>query len=134
MPIYEYHCHDCERRVSIFWRTFSKAVEGTATCPRCDGTSLTRLVSRVRVVRSEESRLDDLAGPGMMPDFDENDPKSLGRWMRKMSDEIGEDLGPEFHEVVGRLESGESPEDIEKSIPDLMGEGSGDLGGEQYDL
>ncbi len=133
MPIYEYYCHDCERRVSIFWRTFSRAEGATATCPRCEGTRLTRLMSRVRVVRSEDSRLDDLADPSSMPDFDENDPRSLGRWMRKMSDEVGEDLGPEFDEVVGRLESGESPEAIEESMPDLMGEGD-DFGPDPYDF
>jgi len=27
-------------------------------------------------------------------------------------------LDPEFSEVIGRLESGESPEDIERSMPD----------------
>ena len=134
MPIYEYYCHDCGRRVSIFWRSFSKAEQGSAVCPRCGGAKLTRLMSRVRVVRSEESRLDDLSDPGSMPDFDENDPKSLGRWMRKMSDEMGEDLGPEFDEVVGRLEAGEDPEDIEKSMPDLTGEGAEGLGSEPYDI
>jgi len=134
MPIYEYFCHDCERRVSIFWRTFAKAQEGKPACPRCEGSNLTRLISRVRLVRSDESRLDDLADPGSMPDFDENDPKSLGRWMRKMSAEVGEDLGPEFNEVVGRLEAGESPEDIESSMPELMGDEGGDFGSEPYDF
>ena len=123
MPIYEYRCHDCRRRVSIFWRTFSDAEAGSPVCPRCGGTNLTRLVSRVRVIRSEESRLDDLSDLSDLPDLDENDPKSLGRWMRKMGEEMGEDLGPEFDEVVGRLEAGESPDEIEKSMPDLLGGG-----------
>jgi len=129
LPIYEYRCQDCKRRVSIFWRTFSDAESGAPVCPRCGGTDLTRLVSRVRVLRSEESRLDDTSDFGDLPDFDESDPKSMGRWMRKMSAETGEDLGPEFDEVVGRLESGESPEDIERSMPDLGGEGGDDFGG-----
>lgn len=130
VPIYEYRCQDCKRRVSVFWRTFSDAEDETPACPRCGGANLARLVSRVRLVHSEESRLDDLADPGNLPDFDENDPKSLGRWMRKMSQEVGEDLGPEFDEVVGRLEAGEDPEEIEKSMPELMGEGGADaLGG-----
>jgi hypothetical protein len=85
-------------------------------------------------MRSEESRLDDLADPSSMPDFDENDPKSLGHWMRKMSEEVGEDLGPEFDEVVGRLEAGESPEDIEESMPDLMGEDGGDFESGSHDF
>jgi len=134
MPIYEYFCHECQRRISIYWRTFTQAREAEPACPHCQGTRLTRLMSRVLVVRSEESRLDDLADPASLPDFDENDPQSLGRWMRKMSDEAGEDLGPEFDEVVGRLESGESPEDIEKSMPDLMGEGDEGFGSEPYDF
>jgi hypothetical protein len=49
----------------------------------------------------------------------EEDPKALGKMMRKMSNEMGEDLGPEFGEVIGRLEAGQSPEEIEKSMPDL---------------
>ncbi len=126
MPIDDYRCHDCRRRVSIFWRTFSDAEAGSPVCPRCGGTHLTRLISRVRVIRSEESRLDDLSDLDNLPDLDENDPRSLGRWMRKMGEEIGEDLGPEFDEVVGRLEAGESPDEIEQSMPDLLG--SDDVG------
>ncbi|MCS7259829.1 MAG: zinc ribbon domain-containing protein [Anaerolineae bacterium] len=121
MPIYEYHCHQCRRRVSIWWRTFSEAEQGTARCPRCGSENLSRMISRVRLVRSEESRLDDLSDPSQFGDLDENDPRSLGRWMRRMSQEIGEDLGPEFDEVVDRLEAGQSPEEIEKALPDLAG-------------
>ena len=57
----------------------------------------------------------------------EDDPKAMGHMMRKMGKEMGEDMPPEFDEVVDRLESGQSPEDIEKSNPDL---GGGDPGSE----
>ncbi len=127
MPIYEYRCQDCRRRVSVFWRSYSEAEAGTPVCPRCGGTNLTRMISRVRVIRSEASRLEEMSDFGDVPDLDENDPKSLGRWMRTMSQEMGEDMGPEFDEVVGRLEAGENPEDIEESMPDLMGDGNGGL-------
>jgi hypothetical protein len=61
---------------------------------------------------------------------DENDPKSVARFMRKMGDQMGgEDLGPEFNEMVDRLEAGESPEEIEKSMPGLGGEGGDAMGG-----
>jgi putative FmdB family regulatory protein len=118
MPIYEYRCHDCRRRVSLFYRSYA-ATEDEPTCPRCGGTSLSRVISRVAVVRSEDSRLDDLADPSMLGDLDENDPKSLGRWMRKMSAEAGEDMPQEFDEVIDRLESGQTPEQIEESMPEL---------------
>ncbi len=129
MPIYEYTCHHCKRRVSLLWRSFADAQSRTAVCPRCGGTQLTRLISRVSVVRSEGSRLDDLADGGAddaLSGLDENDPKSLARFMRKMADETGEDLGPEFEEVVGRLEAGEDPESIEDSMPDLGASPSSD--------
>lgn len=125
MPIYEYRCVDCRRRVSIWWRTFGEAAAGQAACPRCGGDNLERLVSRVAILRSEESRLDDLASMDGLEGLDENDPRTFGRWMRHMSAELGEDMGDEFDEVVDRLEAGESPESIEESLPDL----GGDMGG-----
>jgi putative FmdB family regulatory protein len=129
MPIYEYTCHDCKHRVSLLWRSFADAKNREPVCPRCGGTNMTRLISRVAVVRSEGGRLDDLSdssADSALSGLDENDPKSLARFMRKMADETGEDLGPEFEEVVGRLEAGEDPESIEESMPDLGASPSGD--------
>lgn len=121
MPIYEYHCTHCNRRVSLLWRSMAAAAEGTPQCPRCGGQQLRRLISRVSVVRSEDSRMDALADTNMLGDLDENDPRSMARWMKRMSREMGEDLGDEFHEVVERLEAGENPEEIENAMPDLAG-------------
>lgn len=126
MPIYEYGCYDCRKRVNVFFRSFSDAENKEAVCPRCGGANLKRLVSKVAFLRSEDSRLDDLADPSSLAGLDENDPKSIGRWMRKMSNEMGEDLGDEFGEVVDRLEAGEDPESIEKSIPELGSAGGAD--------
>jgi putative FmdB family regulatory protein len=127
MPIYEYRCAGCRRRVSIWWKTFGEAEAGRPVCPRCGGTELSRLMSRVAVLRSEESRLDDMADPASFGDLDENDPRAMARWMRRMSAEMGEDLGDDFGEVVDRLEAGESPESIEESMPDSGAGGLGDM-------
>jgi hypothetical protein len=72
--------------------------------------------------------MESLADPSNLAGLDE-DPKSLGRMMRQMSSEVGEEMGPEFDEVVKRLESGQSPEQIEKELPDLGGGESGGMGG-----
>ena len=128
MPIYEYRCGDCKRRVSIFFRSFSDTA-ASPQCPNCGGANLTRLVSRVATVKSEDARMEALSDPSAFGDVDENDPKSMARFMRKMGDQVGgEDLGPEFSEMVDRLEAGENPEEIEKSMPGLGGEGAGDMG------
>jgi len=132
MPIYEYACHNCQRRVSLLWRSFDDAQTREPVCPRCGGKNLSRMISRVAVVRSEESRLDDLADPSALGGLDENDPQSLARFMRKMAAETGEDLGPEFEEVVGRLEAGEDPKAIEQSMPDLGGADGGFGGGDDF--
>jgi len=41
-----------------------------------------------------------------MEDVDENDPKSVARWLRSAREEMGEDLGPEFDEAMDELEAG----------------------------
>ena len=55
-----------------------------------------KLVSRVAIFRSEESRLEGLADPSKLAGLDENDPKSVARWMKKMGKEMGEDMGEGF--------------------------------------
>jgi putative FmdB family regulatory protein len=129
MPIYEYRCADCHKKVSVFFRSFSAAAQEQARCPICHGTRLTRMVSKVRVIRgassaSSEDGFDD----ALLDNLNENDPRSLGRMMRRMADETGEDMGAEFGEVVSRLEKGEDPEAIEKSMPELADLGSDDGG------
>ncbi len=122
MPIYDYYCSHCRRRVSLFYRTFALAAATTPTCPRCGHQDLRRLVSRVAVVRSEEARLEAMTDPSLLDGLDEEDPRALARLMRRMSDELGEEMDPEFDEVIDRLESGQSPEEIEKEMPALAGE------------
>ena len=107
MPIYEYRCADCRRRVSLFYQTFSAASGATPTCPNCGSTNLSRLVSRVFQLKSEDAQLDDLADPSSFGDLDENDPKSVARWARKLGQQMGEDLGDDWGEMVDRLEAGE---------------------------
>ena len=64
MPIYEYHCADCRRTVSLLVMRISDPAP--PVCPRCGGTQLRRLMSRFATVRSEEDRLDSLADPSSL--------------------------------------------------------------------
>ena len=125
MPIYEYRCAECGRRSSHYYQTFSSADAATPRCPRCHSSQLDRLVSRVAVHRSEESKLDDLADSGSFGDVDEQDPKSVARWARKMGQSMGEDLGDDWDEMVDQMESGETPEGMD-------GEGGADIGGDDF--
>lgn len=109
MPIYEYRCVDCGGYLSVLVRGFTTPTD--LHCPRCRGERLRKLVSRFAVLHSDDDRLERLADPSSLGDVDENDPRSVARWARRMGQEVGEDLGDEFHEMVDRMEAGELPGD-----------------------
>jgi putative FmdB family regulatory protein len=117
MPSYVYHCENCQKRFEIFL-TYAQFDTTTVHCPKCGSDQVRRRIPRVRIAKSEESRLDNLMDPTQL-DGIEDDPKAMGRLMRQMGNEMGDDLGPEFNEVVSRLEKGQDPEQIEKDMPDL---------------
>jgi putative FmdB family regulatory protein len=126
MPIYPYRCLDCRKRFEIFM-TYSEYGSRLVVCPHCNSQNVQRRIGRIRIARSEESRLENIADPDSLEGL-EDDPRALGRMMRQMGHEMGEEMGPEFDEVIDRLEAGQSPEEIEAAIPDLAGDGD-DLGG-----
>jgi putative FmdB family regulatory protein len=126
MPTYEYRCNACQRKVTLKYKTYADYDAATPTCTHCGSTDLTRLISRVAIQRSITSRLmaggwedNEGGGDAALDDLENADPRTLGRVLREMSSEMGEDMGPEFDEVMGRLEHGESPDEIEASMPDL---------------
>jgi len=153
MAIYEYLCSHCNRVYSFFTRGFSE--EREPVCPRCGATDLTKQVSRFAFVRSgggAPGRSSDVGdapgldaagegGPDALDDprveremmrlmqeaehMDENDPRQMGRFMRRMSEVSGEALDPEMEEAVRRLEAGEDPEKIEDDMGDVLGGGPG---------
>jgi len=134
MTSYEFRCLTCRRRFDIFLK-YDEYGKKPVVCPRCGSSDVQRKIGRIRIARSDESRLESLADPAMLDGIDE-DPRTLGRMMREMSGQVGEDMGPEFDEVVKRLESGQPPEDIERDMPDLGAADSGgsDMGGDLEDF
>jgi putative FmdB family regulatory protein len=134
MPSYDYRCNDCKRRSVLKYKTYAEYDKAVPACPHCQSTNLTRLISRVGIAKSESSRFSSMEDESAMDDLADADPATLGRYMRRMSSEVGEDLGDEFNEVVDRLERGEDPESIEASMPDPDGmAGSGDFGAGDLD-
>jgi len=161
MPIYEYRCADCKRRVSIFFRTMSAAESGvgSVTPPHCQGQHLHRLVSKVSFIRADNlgdkgdvggtTTADDLADTDqyggydndpagfdqMMQGMDEEDPRSVARWARQMQRQTGEDLGPGFETALSRIESGEDPDRVMDDMePELGGADMDSAGGADADF
>jgi len=105
--------------------SYSEYGNKTVSCPFCKSENIQRKIGRVRVAHTTESRMENLADPSKLAAL-EDDPRALGSMMREMSSEMGEDMGSEFSEVVDRLEAGQSPEQIERDLPDIGGDGGGD--------
>jgi len=98
MPIYEYRCKDCGK-VSEF--LLIKTDETfVPRCKKCKSKKMTRVLSKVRVIRSEESRMESLADPSKWGDLDEKDPKSMAKMMKKLGKEFGEELGEDADRMV----------------------------------
>ena len=92
MPIYEYSCEECRRR-SSFLIMNPRHPESSMVCRHCGSSKLERLLSRFAVPTSEESRLESLADPANLSGLDESDPRTVARLMKKMGEEMGEDVG-----------------------------------------
>jgi putative FmdB family regulatory protein len=125
MPIYEYRCADCRKKSTVITLSVSAAVD--PVCSHCGGRNMRKLVSRVAIRRSDESRLESLADPSSLTGLDENDPKSVARWMKKMGREMGEEAGEDFDEEVDKaMEESEREKEA--------GEGGGSDEGHTEDL
>ena len=157
MPVYEYLCPHCNRVFSFLAK--SAAAAPHPVCPKCGATDLKRMISQFALGRSRNKtesasaaaggdtamadRLDDprveremMQLMGAAENIDENDPRQLGRLMRRMAQVTGERLEPEMEEAVRRLEAGEDPEAIEEAMGDVLddtGSGPGAAAAPTYD-
>lgn len=121
MPIYEYRCSVCGKKSEFITFRISEAVSGV--CRHCGSDSTRRVPSRVRVRLSEETRLERLADPSRFSGLDENDPKSMARFMKTMTQEMGDDLGEDM-DVDAMVE--EAMEEEARGKSDGPGSASGD--------
>lgn len=108
MPIYEYFCRKCKRRMSFLVLVPSSF---RPVCKFCQNDDLEQLFSRFATPKSEESRLESLADPSNFSGLDENDPGSVARWMKKMGKELGEDFGGEDIDQIAEEVAQESSGD-----------------------
>ena len=165
MPIYEFLCPPCNRVYSFLTQSYDPdRVPSCPKCGATDMRRRVSKFAFVRGGAKAAGRGadspepgafdDEPGGPGGGPDLDdprveremmrlmadaesmdENDPRQLGRLMRRMSEITGEPLDAEMEEAVRRLESGEDPERVEEDMGDLGlgGEGGGFGGPPSYD-
>lgn len=135
MPIYEFFCDRC----NVIFNFFSRRID-TATipsCPRCGKEKLAKQMSAFATISrtgsESEDPLDGIDESRMERAFarlmkeaegmNEDDPRQMASLMRRFSQETGVDLGGNMEEALSRMEAGEDPEEIEKEMGDVLGDG-----------
>ena len=116
MPIYEFRCIGCQRKVSLFVRSITDSL--SPECPHCGGRQLARVMSGFAYHRSEQTHQAE-AGPPQGcggPDY-YKDPRNIGQWAEHRLKELGMDMrseeyGDTFSEVremIDAAREGEMP-------------------------
>jgi len=154
MPIYEYYCPDNHRIYQFYAKTIAQG-RTVPKCPDNPGYRMRKMLSAFAVgsggKKGDGAAPSAEASPGaadaddprmnsameaMEKEFssvDENDPRAMGRMMRRMTELTGEKIDGEMEEVVRKLEEGADPESLEEQLgggdaPDA-GDPYGDDGG-----
>ena len=124
MPIYEYYCPNCHGHFQKLVMGF-RDPEGLA-CPRCGAAEVNRAISRFATVRSEEARIDALSDSAMFNGLDENDPRSIARWAKKLGSQLGEDAGEDWDQMVDEMMDDEMEADEGDTAGGATRRGRGD--------
>jgi hypothetical protein len=146
VPIYEYYCPNNNRIYQFFAKTVAQGQQ-TPKCPDNPAFRMERIMSAFAITGRGKTGGekpppgaegesaggeggDEADDPRMeaamdqlereMEGIDENDPKAMGRMMRRMSELTGEKLDGEMEEVVRKLEEGQDPESLEEQLGDAF--------------
>lgn len=109
MPIYQYNCADCKKKVDVFFRSISAAETKPAICPDCGGQQLERVMSAFARRRSTMERLEQVDHVRDAARLQQNDPSSFAHWAKQAGKEWDEELGTDWGELAERVWAGEDP-------------------------
>lgn len=119
MPIYEFRCSGCQRRVNLFVKSIAGSL--SPECPHCGSKELARLISSFAHHRSARSWLEATGPPQAMggPDY-YKDPRNIGRWTEHRLKQLGMDMRSdeydntfsEVREMIDAAREGEMPEPL----------------------
>jgi len=136
MPIYEFFCPENNRIYQFYARTLAQGAV-VPICPDNPKFRMRKMFSPFSVAgrggEAERVQAPGDAGPAeaggdprmeaamgeMEREFsgvDENDPRSMGRMMRRMAELTGERIDGEMEEVVRKLEEGADPDSLEDQL------------------
>jgi putative FmdB family regulatory protein len=112
MPIYEYICHNCKKKVGIFMR--ASAIQQDPACPVCGGTGLRRIFSSFAVVKSTAQVHEESGepGPGTSVDY-YKDPRNIGRSLENQFKKMNMEIPSEIRTTIDKARDGVLPDSLQ---------------------
>ena len=133
MPVYEYYCGECHVIYS-----FRAGFDDGARKPKCPDCGTRKLKKQISLFAISKGRGEE-DGDNEFPDLDEaamekammaleseangldeENPKAMAKFMRKLYESTGLKLGGGMEEAIRRMESGEDPDKIEAEMGDAL--------------
>ena len=116
MPIYEYICGNCDKKVTVFLRTATAGAK--PLCPVCGNGGLTRIISNFATHKSISTIYEESGTPGGAVSADYyKDPRNIGRRLEKQLRDSNIDIPPEIERTIAEAREGNLP----GSLKDLDG-------------
>ena len=119
MPIYEFVCQSCHRRMSFLIRDISAPF--APKCSSCGNTNVSRVISGFAYHKSLKTVWEESAEPTMHPADDYyKDPRNIGRWVEKKFQDMGQEMPSQIQEEIRAAREGVLPEplkDLESASP-----------------
>jgi putative FmdB family regulatory protein len=120
MPIYEFFCSTCHRRISFLSRSVSAPVQ--PKCSTCGNANLSRVISTFAYHKSLETIHEESGEPAMFPNPEYyKDPRNIGRWTEKRFQDMGMELPGEVQQQIKAAREGELPgslKELQSASPD----------------
>jgi putative FmdB family regulatory protein len=119
VPIYEFICQNCHRRLSFLVRDISALF--VPKCSSCGSTNLSRAVSGFAYHKPLKTVWEESGEPTVHRGEDYyKDPRNIGRWVEKKFQDMGQKLPSQIQEKIQSAREGMLPEplkDLESASP-----------------
>ena len=111
MPIYEYICHNCKRKVSIFMRI--SQFDSNPGCPICGKSGLVRVFSCFALHKSISTIYEESGEPGHFQSNDYyKDPRNIGRHLEKKYKDMNIEMPSEIQQSITAAREGDLPDSL----------------------
>jgi putative FmdB family regulatory protein len=111
MPIYEFICQNCHKRLSFLVRDISAPL--APKCSSCGNANLSRALSGFAYHKPLKTVWEESGEPTMHPGEDYyKDPRNIGRWAEKKFQDMGQELPSQIQDKIQAAREGVLPEPL----------------------